>query len=64
MSQFLANLTGDGGLLRVRAGLTLALVGGFVWGFTDGIVSSEVFVPVVMSAVAYYFGQRSASPTA
>lgn len=64
MSQFLANLTGDGGVLRVRAGMTLALVGGFVWGFVDGVVSSDVFVPVVMSAVAYYFGSRTSSPSA
>lgn len=59
MDQFLANLTGEGGLLRVRSGMTLAMVGGFVYGFIDGMIAPEVFVPVVMSAVAYYFGQRS-----
>ncbi len=59
MSQFLANLSAEGGLLRTRSLATLAIVGTFCWGFFDGIVSPEVFVPVVSIVVTFYFAVRA-----
>lgn len=59
MAAFLAGLTGEGGILRVRSLFTLAMVGGFVYGFLDEMIPSEVFVPVLAGVVSYYFGSRS-----
>ena len=59
MSAFLAGLTGDGGILRVRSLMTLTLVGAFAYGFVDGLIAADVFVPVVGVALAYYFGSRA-----
>ena len=59
MSAFLAGLTGDGGILRVRSLFTLGMAGGFIYGFLDGMIPSEVFVPVLASVVSYYFGSRA-----
>jgi len=64
MSAFLAGLTGDGGILRVRSLFTLGMAGGFIYGFLFGLpngeaIPSEVFVPVLASVVAYYFGSRT-----
>lgn len=59
MSQFLTNLTGEGGLFRVRSVATLALVGGFVWGFVDGIISADLYVPVLTIAITFYFTVRA-----
>jgi len=64
MSAFLAGLSGDGGILRVRSIFTLGIAFGFVYGFLVGLpngeaIPSEVFVPVLSGVVAYYFGSRS-----
>lgn len=59
MSEFLKGLTGAGGILRVRSLMTLTLVGGFVYGFLDGMIDADVFVPVVGVSLAYYFGSRA-----
>lgn len=61
MSQFLAGLTSTGGLLRVKSMVALTLTAGFVWGFVDGgLISSEVFTPVVVGAIGTYFGSSIA----
>jgi len=59
MAAFLAGLTGEGGLLRVRSLMTLTLVGAFAYGFLDSMIDADVFVPVVGVALAYYFGSRA-----
>ncbi len=64
MSAFLAGLTSDGGILRVRSLFTLGIAGGFIYGFLIGLpngeaIPSEVFVPVLSGVVAYYFGSRN-----
>lgn len=61
ISNLIDKLTGDGGLLRVRAGIALALVGGFIYLAIDGLISSEVYVPLTTAAVSYYFGTRGGS---
>jgi len=60
VSAFLAGLTSEGGILRVRSLMTLTLVGAFAYGFLDNMIPADVFVPVVGIAVAFYFGARSA----
>ena len=42
-------------LLKVRTIITLALVGGAIWGFINDRVSSEVFVGMFATVITYYF---------
>jgi len=59
MSQALANLTAEGGLFRTRSLVALGFSGGFIWGFIDGVVSPDLFVPVVSIVVTFYFAVRA-----
>ena len=59
MGQALANLTSEGGLFRTRSLATLVIVGTFCWGFIDGIVSPDLYVPVVSIVVTFYFAVRA-----
>lgn len=59
MSQFLANLSAEGGILRTRSLVALGFSGGFIWGFIDGIVGPDLYVPVVSIVVTFYFAVRA-----
>ena len=46
-------------LFSVKSVMSLALIGGTLWGFFAGIVPSEFFVGIVSSVVTYYFMRQS-----
>lgn len=54
------NLTGTGGLARVRSLIALGLVGTFCFLAIDGTISAEIFVPIVTAVTGTYFGARIA----
>ncbi len=58
--RILEALFGDGGILRVRALLAFILVGLVGYGFLDGKVEGDTLVTLAATAVAFYFGQRTA----
>ena len=56
------NLTGTGGLLRVRAALVLALTAiGGVYLLDQQAMPPTEFVIIWTGAISYYFGTRGAS---
>lgn len=42
----------------VRSILALSLTGALIYGFIIKIISAELFVPLVVAVVSYYFGQK------
>lgn len=58
MSQFLSNLTASGGLLRVRAGIALALTGAVVYLFVNGDPVPADLQKMWILATALYFAPR------
>jgi hypothetical protein len=48
----------DRWLFIVKAILTISSAGAFIWGFIVGRVSTEVFVPVVISVFTYIFCEK------
>ena len=45
-------------LLKVRTIITLALVGGTIWGFINNMISSDVFVGLLATVITYYFARK------
>ncbi len=58
MAQFLANLTASGGLLRVRAGIALALTGALVYLFVNGDSVPADLQKAWILATSLYFAPR------
>ncbi len=63
MSEFLANLTGTGGLLRVRATAFLLVLGATAYLFVAGNEVPNELVALDLTYGAFYFGTRAASTT-
>jgi len=56
------NLTGVGGLLRVRAALALGLTGGGIgYLLANNVMPPEAYNVIWVGALAYYFGTRGSS---
>jgi hypothetical protein len=49
----------------VRPIVTIALTGAFIFGFIQGTIDTQNFVPVVIMAIGFWFGSRAqAAPPA
>ncbi len=53
-------LTGEGGLLRVRALLAFAFTAATIYLFVDGAEAPPELMTLTGGAVGYYFGTRGA----
>ena len=54
-----AALFGEGGLLRVRAGLAFILTGAVVYLWINGDSVPDALLAMASGTVAYYFGNRA-----
>lgn len=45
-------------LVKLKTIVTLILIGVISWGFTKEMVAVEVYVPLVMAVITYYFTKK------
>lgn len=45
-------------LLEVKSLISLTVIGALTYGFVKGFVSTELYVPIVMAVVTYFFNRR------
>ena len=48
-------------LLKVRSIISLAICFGLLWGFIDGRIGSEIFVPFATMVFGYFFNRKDRS---
>lgn len=60
MEKLATLLTGEGGILRVRALIAFALVGTVCYLFADGQSVPSELLGLTGGAVGFYYGNRSA----
>ncbi len=45
-------------LLEVKSIISLTVIGALTYGFVKGFVSTELYVPIVMAVVTYFFNRK------
>ena len=48
-------------LFKVRSIISLSICYGLLWGFIDGRIGSEIFVPFATMVFGYFFSKRDKS---